>query len=643
VSASRVFLSYSSKSDSQFATILAQQLRSVGFDIFLDVESILPGENIEARIEQEIAASERVIFVVSADSRDGRWTRYEEALAAKSGRLTIPVLRFREGERPLGPVLNGVRYVGWLPEHDLDIARRESHLWEIYCGLKKLELGEVKDWARSWRSLEKVRSCALAVQRIDELRIVHLSDLHFHEQTPDKVLLALEKAVTAIQPDAVIVSGDLSDHSNRLAMFRARDWLTLGTKIALGGGLKSGLALGENAIIVVPGNHDLRETPLTGRKEDRHHASLLHFGDAFGTDTYPRYHWISNGKLGVFLAALDTSFLVDGEEAGARLAPAPVNGVRRRHLSRKDGEVLLLRQTRLLAQEYERGIRGQLEYGGAKIGAAAFARSVKAVLMHHLIIEPYGNTDIDIGQKQRKQAVRDIFAANYDVLLAGHHHHIEDDGLPYRRVFKKRGPNKSLLATYCRTIGILGGSLSDKDGSPQDVRLSILMRKLVLVSLLKDVPQNELIEAIESALKKPTQLKSILHDMLDATGAATSKVPDAGQVESVARIAISHFNVAERIELRSKAYPIVSEALGEFARRRNLVHSMAGSALVHRDDDHPRAFKSYRVSAGESDTTEFTVEEFGYSEATGFSKVGHPRTTYPIVSSRQQTFQYDLA
>lgn len=70
--------------------------------------------------------------------------------------------------------------------------------------------------------------------------IVHLSDLHFGRIDPS-ILGPLVQAVTAIQPDVVAVSGDLTQRAHRAEFVAARAFLDL-------------LPLPQ---IVVPGNHDI--------------------------------------------------------------------------------------------------------------------------------------------------------------------------------------------------------------------------------------------------------------------------------------------------------------------------------------------------------------------------------------------------
>ena len=71
-------------------------------------------------------------------------------------------------------------------------------------------------------------------------RLVHLSDLHFGTES-SVVVGALERAVAALEPDVVAVSGDLTQRARRREFAAARRFLE-----ALPG-----------AHVVVPGNHDI--------------------------------------------------------------------------------------------------------------------------------------------------------------------------------------------------------------------------------------------------------------------------------------------------------------------------------------------------------------------------------------------------
>ncbi len=70
--------------------------------------------------------------------------------------------------------------------------------------------------------------------------IVHLSDLHF-DRIDDRLLAPARNAITAISPDVLAVSGDLTQHATRQEFVGAMEWIR-----SLPG-----------TSIIVPGNHDM--------------------------------------------------------------------------------------------------------------------------------------------------------------------------------------------------------------------------------------------------------------------------------------------------------------------------------------------------------------------------------------------------
>lgn len=72
------------------------------------------------------------------------------------------------------------------------------------------------------------------------IRLAHLSDLHFGTEDP-AILAALGQALASIDPNLLLISGDLTQRARR-AQFRAAERFL--------GGL-------ERPLIVVPGNHDI--------------------------------------------------------------------------------------------------------------------------------------------------------------------------------------------------------------------------------------------------------------------------------------------------------------------------------------------------------------------------------------------------
>lgn len=137
-------------------------------------------------------------------------------------------------------------------------------------------MGAVPD--RSTRSLDiRARSrCANSFQEdsMNNIRILHLSDIHFSEkdfwqglnelapQAPHRyghdprLLIALDRKVKEIPWDLLIISGDLTRVGHIDSFAYAKNWLY--EKMQIPGGGEIGLALNESEgkCLVVPGNHD---------------------------------------------------------------------------------------------------------------------------------------------------------------------------------------------------------------------------------------------------------------------------------------------------------------------------------------------------------------------------------------------------
>ena len=81
--------------------------------------------------------------------------------------------------------------------------------------------------------------------------VLHISDLHFGRPASSGKLDALEDCIRGIGPDAIAVSGDLTQRCTNGEFIRARAYLDTLNKIA--------------PYVVIPGNHDIRWLGAVGR------------------------------------------------------------------------------------------------------------------------------------------------------------------------------------------------------------------------------------------------------------------------------------------------------------------------------------------------------------------------------------------
>ena len=93
----RVFISYSRK-DSAMAEELRDALRAAGFNAYLDVHDIDPGEKWKHRLGDLIAPAEKIVFLISADSVASDICEWEIERAERLGKMNRP--EFAGGLKP---------------------------------------------------------------------------------------------------------------------------------------------------------------------------------------------------------------------------------------------------------------------------------------------------------------------------------------------------------------------------------------------------------------------------------------------------------------------------------------------------------------------------------------------------------------
>lgn len=100
-------------SDSPQAERLARALRDKGFDVWLDLDEIKPGDSIIARMNEGLERASHLLLLYSDDATEGAWMDREwlSFLARQLNGADVKVIPVRIG-RSLGPaLLADVKYV----------------------------------------------------------------------------------------------------------------------------------------------------------------------------------------------------------------------------------------------------------------------------------------------------------------------------------------------------------------------------------------------------------------------------------------------------------------------------------------------------------------------------------------------------
>jgi hypothetical protein len=196
--------------------------------------------------------------------------------------------------------------------------------------------------------------------------IAHISDLHFSHGTdmsnPDHAhsiphLRALQSHLGRIQPDLLVVSGDVSNYGDKQSLINASAYLL--KQIPIGAEEYTGLEFAPENLGIVPGNHDAWNASQIGSLIDRRQKSLEHFNFAFPSHKIPwltgcYYNWHENEGVGIYLAYVDSCFLGDTEEYDN----SPFGTIRYDQAIAKGK--LSVQQTEKLLEWHDLGTRGAL-------------------------------------------------------------------------------------------------------------------------------------------------------------------------------------------------------------------------------------------------------------------------------------------
>jgi len=203
-------------------------------------------------------------------------------------------------------------------------------------------------------------------------QLLHVSDLHFGGLADLEQIEALEQMVPDLRPDAMVITGDLSQRARHGELQRARALVQAAARTA--------------PVLVIPGNHDVAwwARPLIPFARAPLYAKYSRY---FGADLAPTLT-----LPGAVIASALTSYGVAWGSLTLRLRDLAVKG----HLPKRE-----------IAR-----VRGLFE--------AAPRQQARVLALHHNVLR--GDISGRMGLARWRQAQRRIVASGAEVVLCGHDH-----------------------------------------------------------------------------------------------------------------------------------------------------------------------------------------------------------------------------
>lgn len=204
------------------------------------------------------------------------------------------------------------------------------------------------------------------------VQLLHTGDLHFGGLADVRQIEALEQMLPDLHPDAIVVSGDVTQRARHGELQRARAFVQLASQTA--------------PVLVIPGNHDVQWW----------RRPFLPFGKGAIYDKYRRYMGDELTPTlsvpGAVIASVLTAHGVAWGSLTLRLRDIAVKG----HLPRREIE------------------RVKHVFEGAPADAA------RVLVVHHNVLR--GDLSQRMGLARWRQAQRRIAACGAEVVLCSHDH-----------------------------------------------------------------------------------------------------------------------------------------------------------------------------------------------------------------------------
>jgi 3',5'-cyclic AMP phosphodiesterase CpdA len=213
------------------------------------------------------------------------------------------------------------------------------------------------------------------------VRLVHLSDLHFGRPAVYERLESVREFIAKLGPDAVAVSGDLTQRCSKREFIQARDYLDKIANVA--------------PYIVIPGNHDIRWLGAVARnlglaglfRKQAHEFKYSRYKRFISEDLTP-----SLEVPGAVIAGLNTA-----------------HGITRGSLTKRFRDL---------------GVIGHVKHADIESLREAFQNAApdaaRVVMIHHNPVK--GELSGRHGLANTRQALHAFAALGADLILCGHDH-----------------------------------------------------------------------------------------------------------------------------------------------------------------------------------------------------------------------------
>jgi hypothetical protein len=445
------------------------------------------------------------------------------------------------------------------------------------------------------------------------MKIVHISDLHFHESTDGLAarhrhslacLKDIERLIDEHAPTHLAVTGDITNIGDKISLERAYQWIH---DQIYSDGEYYGLHAVKRGLIplIVPGNHDAFNAPTTGSEFNRWQSSLSNFYGVFhqyrwkDADNGVMYSWHEDGNLAVLFCSVDSCYLGD-PETQSLWNTLSLDRVAKGRLSRCQSAAIL--------SLFDRGIAGNLDNGrSAKIPPGQFLSALKILVMHHYLFEPANTRAEPLLQMSQKRTVfQNLAMSDFDALICGHKHIADIHVGTYSDNFDRRGQIRLAFNYLRRVLGIKSLPLgTDEDGRRPSKIFRLLIGLLTLTKAkgrpLDDVSTREIISVLEKSLTNPIVLKEELLKYLttqDEEGQAG--LFNEGEMNELYSKIKERFDRNDRKALNeatSRIRGIISHLNG-----RPFAHIMsASSAKASEDGTRHRAVNVYEITNAATD------------------------------------------